>query len=100
MAATDSTRPREQYDETLDLSRDEKLQKLTRPYMHDGPTKLHPEGRKTWSIDHVDEDTGTVTISCNPPRERSATDEVDVEYVFKCECNQWVVGWCMKCASE
>lgn len=92
----------EQYDETTDLSRDEKLQKLKRPYLHDGPTILHPEGRKPWVIDHVDEETGTVTISCNPPRELGATDEVDVDNVFECECqnDQWVVGWCMKCASE
>jgi len=92
-------RTQAQYDETNDLSRDEKLQKLKHPYTNDGPTKVYPEGRKPWNIDDVDEETGTVTISCNPPRERGVTDEVDVDDVFRCECDQWVVGWCMKCAT-
>ena len=94
MAETEpELRPRETYDQTANLTVEEKASELRRSGF------AHPEGFRPWRVVAVDEDEETATIRTDPPREPSVTDEVDLDDVFRCNHTQWVVGWCMRCAT-
>ncbi|WP_418281901.1 hypothetical protein [Halorubrum sp. DTA98] len=81
------------YDQTANLTVENKASELRRAMF------VHPKGFRPWRVIALKEDEGTVMIRADPPCEPSVTDEIYLDDVFRCNHNQWVVGWCMRCAT-